>query len=200
MPTAVLFDVGNVIVRWDPRNLYAKIFSDPAELDAFLGQVCTMEWHTRHDAGVTMADNARALIGRFPLYEQQILDWNRRWDEMFGGIIAETEQIIFDLKDRGVPLYALTNMPSEKAAGVFAMSPCFKCFDDIIVSGDEGLVKPDPAIFHLTCTRANLAPQDFVFVDDIQKNIDAAEVLGMTGHLFKDESGLRPHLAALGLL
>ena len=197
---AVLFDVGNVLVRWDPRTLYSKIFADRDECDSFLSHVCTMAWHGEHDRGVSMADNAARLIGRFPQYAEAIRAWGDRWDEMFSGPIPETVEAIEALHARGVPLYALTNMPAEKAEGCFSMSPAFARFRDIVVSGHEGAIKPDPAIFAIACARTGLAPADLLFIDDSPVNIEAAHRLGFDVHLFDAPAALRPALESRGLL
>ena len=142
----VVFDVGNVIVRWDPRTLYSKIFPDPAERDWFLANVCTMAWHTAHDAGVSFADNRAPLVAAFPEHEAAIGAWEHRWWEMFSGPIPETEAAIEAMAARGVPMVGLTNMSTETAAGTFAMSPAFARLQDIVVSAAVGLTKPDPRI------------------------------------------------------
>ena len=197
---AVLFDVGNVIVRWDPRTLYSQVFNDPEDLDRFLAGVCTMDWHGEHDRGATMVENARALIAAHPHHEQAILDWDRRWDEMFSGVIPETVAVIEDLHARGVPLYALTNMPAEKAEGVFAMSPAFQLFQDIVISAVERVIKPDPRAFAIACDRAGRRPEQMVFVDDSAANVAAAQDFGLDAILFDDPAALRPQLQARGLL
>jgi 2-haloacid dehalogenase/putative hydrolase of the HAD superfamily len=199
-PVAVLFDVGNVIVRWHPRTLYSKILPDPAERDRFLAEVCTMAWHTEHDRGVPMAENARALIARFPQYEEAILAWDRRWDEMFSGVIEETVQVIEDLHAEGVQLYGLTNMPAEKAEAIFAMTPAFQRFDDIVVSAVERVVKPDARAFQIACERAGRTPAEMVFIDDSPANVEAAAALGLDAILFDDPVALRPQLVDRGLL
>jgi HAD superfamily hydrolase (TIGR01509 family) len=196
----VVFDVGNVIVRWDPRTLYAKIFPDPVERDWFLANVCTMAWHTRHDAGVSFADNRAPLVAAFPQHEAAIAAWEQRWWEMFSGAIPETEAAIEAMAARGVPMIGLTNMSAETTDRTFAMSPAFARLNDMVVSGAVGLVKPDPRIFALTAARAGLAPSELLFVDDSRRNIDAAAALGFDVHLFDDPSTLQPALAARGLL
>ncbi|HTK36138.1 MAG TPA: HAD family phosphatase [Caulobacteraceae bacterium] len=198
---AVLFDVGNVLVRWDPRALYSKIFPDPDECDWFLDHVCTMAWHGAHDRGVPMAENALPLIARYPKHADAIRAWDARFGEMLaGGMITETVDAIEAMQARGTPLYALTNMPSQKAAEVFAMSPVYGLFRDIVVSGDEGVTKPDPAIFEIACARAGLQPADMLFVDDLPHNVEAAHRLGFDVHLFDDPAALRPALESRGLL
>src|SRR4051794_3933940 len=112
-PRAVLWDFGNVIVRWDPRTLYAKIFPDPAERDRFLGEVCTLAWHAPTDGGLSFAENCAALIRQHPRYEAEIRAWHTRWHEMFSGAIPETEAAIEALYARGVPQYGLSNISHE---------------------------------------------------------------------------------------
>lgn len=200
MVRGVLWDVGNVIVRWDPRTLYSKIFPDPAERDRFLGEVCTMAWHSAHDFGVSFADNRRDLLARHPEHREAILAWETRWWEMFSGAIPETEDAIHALADRGAPQVALTNMSHETWEGTFAMSPAFGRLAGKVVSGLDGVAKPDAAIFHLAAERAGLAPEELLFVDDSAGNIRAAEALGFRTHLFADPKTLRPALENVGLL
>ncbi|MGH6956271.1 MAG: HAD family hydrolase [Caulobacteraceae bacterium] len=196
----VVFDVGNVIVRWDPRTLYSKIFPDPAERDWFLANVCTMAWHVRHDAGVSFAENRAPLIARYPEHQAAILAWSERWWEMFSGPIPETEAAIEALAARGVPMWGLTNMSTETSAGTFAMSPAFTRLAGIVVSGEVGLIKPDPRIYALATERAGMTPAELLFVDDSRRNVEAAEAGGFAVHLFRDPAALKPALAAYGLL
>lgn len=198
--TTVVWDVGNVIVRWNPRTLYSKIFADPAECHRFLSDVCTMAWHAPTDCGVTFADNCTALSARFPEHEEAIWAWKHRWGEMFAGAIPETEAAIAALHARGVKQYALTNMSHETEDLTFAMSPAFARLDGRIVSGREGVMKPGPEIFRLTCARFGFAPAEALFVDDSAANIAAAEALGFQTHHFTDPAALRPALEAAGLL
>jgi 2-haloacid dehalogenase/putative hydrolase of the HAD superfamily len=197
---AVVFDVGNVIVRWDPRTLYSKIFPDLAERDWFLANVCTMAWHARHDDGVSFADNRAPLLERFPEHEAAIHAWEARWWEMFSGPIPETEAAIEALAARGVPMLGLTNMPASVAERTFAMSPAFGRLNHIVVSGEVGLCKPDPRIFALTAERAGLAPSELLLVDDSATNTDAAATCGYDVHRFDDPTALAPALKARGLL
>jgi FMN phosphatase YigB (HAD superfamily) len=136
-PKAVLFDIGNVLVRWDPRTLYSKIFADPDERDRFLADVCTMPWHMQHDAGVSWDETVPALMAEHPHHAEAIAAWRDRWAEMFSGAIPQTEAAIEALHARGVPLYGLTNMAVESYPSTMAMSPATKRFKDVIVSGQE---------------------------------------------------------------
>jgi HAD superfamily hydrolase (TIGR01509 family) len=200
MPRAVLWDIGNVIVRWDPRTLYSKIFPDPDERDRFLSEVCTMDWHGAHDRGVAFEDNRAELIARHPEHEAEIRAWGERWWEMFSGPIPETEAAIEALHARGVPMYALSNISQHTLEGTFAMSPAFGRLSGVLASGAEGMIKPDPEIFKLACERFGHAPADVLFVDDGPRNIAAAQALGFDTHHFTDPAALAPALQARGLL
>jgi len=199
-PRALLWDVGNVIVRWNPRTLYAKIFKEPALLDRFLSHVGTLDWHAATDRGVTFADNIAALTAQHPDHAEAIAAWWDRWPEMFSGTIAQTESVIEDLAARGAPQFGLTNMSVESWPGVQAMSPAFRHFRDTVVSGEERVIKPDPRIYEIVLERTGLEPADLLFVDDSAANIAAADALGFHTHHFTDPAALRPAIERLGLL
>lgn len=200
MSKAVLWDFGNVIVRWNPRTLYEKVIPDPVERDRFLAHVCTMAWHAPTDCGVTFAENCSALTAKHPEHEAEIWAWHLRWDEMFSGAIAETEAAIEALHANGVPQYGLSNISHETLEQTLAMSPAFRRLAGVVASGLEGVMKPDPVIFALCCDRFGLAPGDFLFVDDSATNIAAAEALGFDVHHFTDPAGLAPALERRGLI
>jgi 2-haloacid dehalogenase/putative hydrolase of the HAD superfamily len=199
-PKAVIWDVGNVIVRWNPRTLYLKIFPDPERCDWFLSHVCTMDWHLATDRGVSFADNCAALASRFPEHADAIGAWESRWCEMFSGAIPETEAAIEALHARGVPQYLLSNMSAETYAGTMAMSAAFQRMSGAVISGREGVLKPGAAIFGLACERFGLAPAEVMFIDDGAHNTDAAAALGFHTHHFTDPAALQPALKAAGLL
>jgi 2-haloacid dehalogenase/putative hydrolase of the HAD superfamily len=199
-PKAVVWDFGNVIVRWDPRTLYSKIFPDPVQRDRFLADVCTMAWHTAHDRGVSFADNRAPLVARHPEYAAEILAWEDRWPEMFSGAIAETEDVIEDLARAGVPQFGLSNVSMEVIDQVRSLSPAFRHLRDVVASGDVGLVKPDRAIFDLAAERFGYAPDELLFVDDGAHNTAAAAALGWDVHHFTDPALIRPAMEARGLL
>lgn len=199
-PRGVLWDVGNVIVGWSPRRLYDQIFKEPAACDRFLSSVCTLDWHLEHDRGVSFADNAASLIALYPEHEREIRLWGDRFIDMVGPVIRESEAAILALAARGVPQFGLTNMPSEAWPAVTTLSPAFACFRDTVVSGDERLVKPDPAIFRLAAERAGMAPQELLFIDDSAANIASAASLGFHVHRFEDPAHLFPVLVGHGLL
>ena len=196
----VLWDVGNVITRWDPAVLYSKIFQEPAARDRFLSCVCTTAWHTNHDRGVSFEDNRRPLLERYPEHAEAIVAWETRFMEMCGPVIDETVEAMHALAARGVPQFGLTNMPSAVWASVQTLTPAFAHLRETVVSGDEGMVKPDPAIFLLAAKRAGLAPEQLLFVDDSPVNTAAAAALGFHVLTFTDPAALRPTLESHGLL
>jgi 2-haloacid dehalogenase/putative hydrolase of the HAD superfamily len=200
MPRAVVWDFGNVIVRWDARTLYSKIFPDPAERDRFLAEVCTIDWHIATDRGVSFAENCGSLAARHPEHEAAIWAWKDRWWEMFSGSIAETEAAIEALDAKGVPQFGLSNVSLETLERTMAMSPAFSRLKGVVASAAEGLIKPDPAIFRLASERFGFAPEELMFVDDAAHNIKAARDLGFHVHHFTDPAALRPALEAAGLL
>ncbi len=196
----VLWDVGNVIVRWDPRTLYSKIFEEPADRDRFLSHVCTLAWHAETDRGLPAAENTARLIARFPQHEAEIRAWWDRWDEMFSGAIEETAWAMEALAERGVPQFGLTNMAGPVWPTIEPMAPACRHLKAVVVSGDEGLIKPEPAIYRLACDRAGLEPAQLLFVDDSRANIDAADALCFRTLHFTDPALLKPALERHGLL
>ena len=200
MAKAVLWDVGNVMVRWDPRTLYSKIFPEPVERDWFLSHVCTMPWHIAHDLGVTFEDNRKPLLAQFPEHAEAIHAWESRWWEMFSGHIEETAEVMEALASRGVPQFVLSNMSHEVLDGISAMVPTWKHLGGVMISAETAVMKPDPRIFRQACERFGHAPQDFLFVDDGAHNVEGARALGFDAHHFTDPAALRPALEARGLL
>jgi 2-haloacid dehalogenase/putative hydrolase of the HAD superfamily len=196
----VLWDVGNVIVRWDPQTLYSKIFEEPADRDRFLSHVCTLAWHAETDRGLPADENTARLIARFPEHEAEIRAWWDRWDEMFSGAIEETAWAMEALAEQGVPQFGLTNMAGPVWPTIEPMAPACRHLKAVVVSGDEGLIKPEPAIYRLACERAGLEPAQLLFVDDSRANIDAADALGFRTLHFTDPALLKPALERHGLL
>ena len=199
-PEAVIWDIGNVIVRWDPRTLYEKSIPDAARRERFLTSVCTMEWHLRHDLGVTFAENRAPLLAQYPEFSEEILDWERRWDEMLSGGIPETEAAIEALAARGVPQFGLSNMSHEVFFGITQISPAFRHLRDVVISAETAIMKPDPRIYAQACKRFKVKPTEAIFIDDNLANIDAARTLGFHVHHFTDPAALRPALEAAKLI
>jgi 2-haloacid dehalogenase len=200
MIRAVVFDVGRVLVQWDLRHLFAKLIEDQQELDWFLANVVTPEWHFQHDAGRPLAEMLPELKAEHPAYAAHIDAYATRFNETIPGPVPGSYEIVEELAARGVPLFAITNFGSEFWAMFRPTQPIFDHFRDIVVSGDERLVKPDAAIYQLALRRFGLAPGESIFIDDNLPNVVAARENGFHGHHFTDAATLRAHLARLSLL
>ena len=196
---AVLWDLGHTLVDWDPRRVYRQLLPDEDAVERFLGGVCTMAWHARHDAGVSMADNRAALIEAHPDKADLIRAWDTRWPEMFDGWVTGMEAIVLGLEAKGIPQYALTNLPAEKWPHIIETYPAVARFDTHVVSGQEGVIKPDPRIFETAAARMAHDPGETVFFDDRQDNVDAAIRAGFDAVRFEDAGQVRAELARRGL-
>ncbi len=199
-PTSIIFDVGHVLYDWDPRFLYERLIPEGEALDAFLRDVCTRDWHFQHDAGRLFAETSAKLIARHPQHAALIAAWGPRFNEMIPGPMPGMPELVAEIDAAGVPLYAITNFSGEFFAAFRAQEAAlFDRFRDIVVSGDERLMKPDPAIYRLALDRFGLSAGEAVFVDDRADNVAAAEAVGMTGVVFTGAEPLRARLKALGL-
>ena len=199
-PRSVVFDVGGVLYDWHPRHLYRKLIDDPDRLEWFLANVVTLEWHFQHDEGRPCAETTAELIERFPDHRDLIAVYDERWLETVPGPIPGMIELVDELAAAGVPLYAITNFSHEFFPRFKATAPVFRHFGDIVVSGDERLVKPDPRIFDLAMRRFGLAPGEALFIDDRADNVAASEAAGFVGHVFMTAEPLRQRLQGLGLL
>lgn len=200
-PSAVIFDVGKVLYDWNPRFLYRRLIPDDAALDSFLRDVVTVDWHFQHDAGRPFAETSAELSAQFPQHAELIAQWGPRFGETIPGPISGMPQLVADLDAAQVPLFAITNFSGEFWKPFRAReSALFDRFRDIIVSGDERLIKPDPAIYRLALTRFGLAAPETVFVDDVAANVQAAADLGIHAVLFTGAPALRRDLERFGLL
>lgn len=197
---AVVFDVGKVLYQWDMRRLFEQLIEDPDELDRFLSEVISIEWHSQHDAGRPAAEMIAERSAEFPHYAGHIRAWRDRFNETLPGPVPGSLEIVETLAASGVPLYAITNFGADTWAGFRPTAPIFDRFRDIVVSGDEKLVKPDAAIFELAQRRFRHAPHEMLFVDDNAANIAAARELGWQVHHFTDAATLAEDLRQRGLL
>ncbi|MBL4639040.1 MAG: HAD family phosphatase [Kordiimonadaceae bacterium] len=198
--TAVLFDIGNVLVKWDPRLLYASEIPDESELVYFLKEVIKPEWNLEQDRGRSFEEGVKLLSGQFPDYADLIAMFDKRWIETLGGPIEGSADILNQLVAAGVPAFGLTNFSAEKWP-IFCEAYDFtEKFDAVLVSGKEGLVKPDPAIYQLALSRFGLVAENTIFIDDKIENVDAAKAMGFVGHHFTDAPTLYAEMQAHGLL
>ncbi len=198
--TAVVFDLGGVLLDWDPRRLYRKLFDDEAEMDRFLAEVCTLDWHHAHDLGIPPEETSPPLIAAHPEYAAQIWAWTQRSEEMVGGPIDGSVEILRSLKAAGVPCYALTNMETWTFPGRRERYPFLQEFDGALVSGFEGVAKPDPRVFELLLERFDLEAAKTAFIDDSRANVEAARGVGLEAIQFESPARLREWLEQAGLL
>jgi 2-haloacid dehalogenase len=198
---AIVFDLGGVLLDWNPRYLYRELFDgDDAAMERFLAEVCTMEWHHAHDLGMPPERTSAELAKAHPDQAELIWAWSRRSEEMVAGQIDGTVAILCDLKSAGVPCYALTNMERETYPLRLERFEFMGWFDGTVVSGFEGVAKPDPAIFELLLNRFGVEPSETVLVDDSAVNVRAARDIGMQAIEFESPARLRERLEDAGLL
>ena len=199
MASAVVFDIGGVLIEWDPRLLYRDLLPDPADLDRFLAEICNPDWNATLDAGRPFDEACDELATRHPDRAELIHAWKRQ-DEMIAGEIAGTAALVARLGDAGIPLYLLTNMPAEVFAARRAQYSVLQRFDGAVVSGEEGVLKPSAEIFAMLRRRFDLDPAATLFVDDLEVNVAGAAAAGFRAHRFVDAPTLEVELQAQGLL
>jgi 2-haloacid dehalogenase len=197
-PSAVVFDLGGVLIDWDPRHLYRQLFDDEAEMEAFLGQVTTPEWNAAQDAGRPWADAVASLAEKHPEHRALIEAFHERWPETLGGPIPGTVDVLAELREARVPLYALSNWSAETYPVARARFPFLAWFDGVVISGDVGAIKPDARMFEHLVAQHALRPSETVFVDDRADNVAAAARLGFVAIQFRDAASLRQDLRRLG--
>lgn len=195
-----LFDLGNVLINWDPRHVYRQLIASEEEMERFLTEVCNHDWNVRMDAGRPFAEGVAELVARHPGQAHLIRAYRERWPEMLGGAIGETVDLLAQLRAAGRRLYALTNWSDETFPVARAQYDFLGWFDHIVVSGEVKLIKPDPAIFRLAMERCALDPARTLFIDDSRVNVESAARLGFATHHFTEPRSLRATLAEWGLL
>ena len=196
----IIFDIGMVLLEWDPRNLYRKIFDDEPKMEWFLANVCNSAWNLEQDRGRSFGDAVKLIAPRHPEYAVEIEAYDKRWAEMIPGVIEGSVDILETLHKNGAPLYAITNWNQDKFNDTKLNYPFLNLFRDIVVSGDEKLIKPDPKIFEVCLTRNKLKAGDCLFIDDSEKNVRGAESIGMQAHHFTTPEKLRADLKSKGIL
>jgi 2-haloacid dehalogenase len=197
----VIFDLGGVLIDWNPEYLYRKIFTDEAQMRFFLTEVCHSDWNREQDRGRPFAEAVRERIAQFPEHEANIRAYHEHWEEMLGGTIEENVAVLEQLHgQKNVRLYAITNWSAETFPVAQQRFPFLSYFEDIVVSGSLKLVKPDPRIYQTLLDRQPIVPEQAIFIDDVQENVAGAEALGIHGIHLTPETDLRKELEALGVL
>ncbi len=196
---AVLWDLGGVLLQWDPRFLYRKLFgADVDGMEDFLANVCTPSWHAQQDLGRPIAEACAELSLEYPGHAELILAWAERNEEMVNGPVEGSVELLEEVVGAGVPCYALTNMERESFERRVQRYDFFELFDGYFVSSHEGVMKPDPRFFELALERFGLVPEETLFTDDRVENVTAAGELGMPATVFRDAATLRRELVARG--
>ncbi len=196
----IVFDIGNVLLRWEPRFLFTQYFDSEAEMEWFLAHVCNHDWNLQQDRGRSFAEAVKLTAAQHPEHAEAIAAYDTRWHETLPHAIDGTVAIFNELVGRDAPVYAITNFNGEKFRETKHRFPFLYDFRDIVVSGDERLLKPEPAIFQLLLGRNGLEAADCLFIDDSAANVRGAEAVGMKAHHFTSPEGLRKVLEELGLL
>lgn len=196
----VVFDIGNVLLRWDPRFLYRKVFADEARMERFLATACASSWILSIDGSDDFTAPIAARAAEFPEFAEELRLFDTRWLETLDGEIADNVALLRRLKAAGRPVYGLTNYPAHKFEASRAVYPVLDEFDVVVVSGREGVTKPDARIYEILFERTRRKPQDLLFVDDVARNVEAAQRLGMQAVLYAPGMDLAAEFFARGVM
>jgi 2-haloacid dehalogenase len=197
---AAVFDLGGVLIDWNPRHLYRRLFDGDVEgMERFLADVCSPAWNAHQDAGRSWDEAIAEAVAAHPEHADLIRAFRERWAEMLGGALTDTVEILAELRDHQVPLFALTNWARDTYLIAQERYPFLEWFKQVIVSGREGMAKPSPAIFHLMLQRCGLSAGSTLFIDDSIRNVEAASRVGLNAILYRDARQLRMDLAGFGL-
>lgn len=197
---AIIFDFGGVLIEWDPRNLYRHYFNQPETIEQFLSDVNFSQWNIEQDRGRPFAEGIAVLSAQYPQYATYIHAFGERWDETLVGTIEGTVKILRELKQAGYPLYALSNWSAETFPIARRKFDFFDAFDEIILSGAVGMVKPERGIFEFLLQKIGHPAHECLFIDDALANIQQADRMGFKTVLFKSSQQLRAELQELKLL
>jgi|SRR6185437_16286483 len=201
MITTIIFDLGAVLIDWNPHYMYRKLFTDEEEMKNFLATICTSEWNEEQDAGRSLQEGTEILVKQFPEHETNIRSFYDRWHEMLGDAFWDTVEIFKALKDSGkYKIYALTNWSAETFPVAVERFEFLNWFDDIVVSGAEKMRKPAPEFYQLLLDRNNIKPEEAIFIDDNYRNVLAAEKLGIRSIHFTSAAALKEKLEELEVL
>jgi 2-haloacid dehalogenase len=199
--SAVVFDLGGVLIDWDPRHLYRSLFDDDeTAMETFLATVCTPEWNRLQDTGRAWSEAVETLVAEHPEQGELIRAYWERWHETLGDAIQPTVDVLAAVRASGLPVYALSNWSAETFPAARPRYPFLEWFDGIVISGEVRAAKPDRRIYETLLERYDLDPGSTVFIDDVAENVDAARALGIRAIRFTDGAALRRELTALGVL
>ena len=197
----IIFDLGAVLIDWNPRHLYRKIFKTEEEITWFLENICTSEWNDEQDAGRSFEEATEVLVAKHPEWEEPVRAWYGRWRETIQGPIHETVDILKTIKEsKSYRLYALTNWSAETFPWALNSFEFLHWFEGIVVSGIEKMKKPQPEFYQILFDRYNVNPNNSLFIDDNVKNIETAKTIGLTTIHFQSPAQLHTELNQLGIL
>lgn len=198
---AIIFDLGGVLVDWNPAYLFDKLFEDEEKKNYFFNHICTLDWNEQQDAGRPIKEATEILVAQHPEWKDYIEAYYSRWTEMLGGPIHDTVEIFRELKQSGkYKLYALTNWSGELFPIALELYEFLHWFDGRVVSGDEKMRKPFPEFYQLILDRFQLTPEETLFIDDNLRNIKAAEEMNIQCIRFESPEQLRNDLTVRGIL
>ncbi len=196
----VIFDLGGVLIDWNPRYLYRKLMKTEAEIDYFLSNICTLAWNAHQDAGRSFREATEVLQAQHPEHAEMIAAYYGRWEEMLGGAMEESVEIFRQVKRAGLPVYALTNWSAESFVPTKKRYAFLHEFDGIVVSGEEKIAKPDARLFHILLERFKIDATRAVYIDDSAANIATAKSLGFVTIHFQSAGQMRRELVEFGVL
>lgn len=200
MITTIIFDLGGVLIDWNPKYLYRKIFKDETEMNYFLEKICTPEWNEEQDAGRTLKEATEILIQQHSGHEENIRAYYNRWQEMLGGVIEGTVEIFIKLKEsKKYKIYALTNWSAETFPIAMEQYELLSWFDGVVVSGTEKNRKPFPEFYQILLDRYDVKTEEAIFIDDNLRNVDAAKKLGLDAIRFTAPGALNEELLTRGI-
>jgi 2-haloacid dehalogenase len=188
-----------VLLDWNPRHLYRKLIADPAEMEDFLARICTPQWHLSHDQGANTEQSCRELAAQHPEHADLIMAWAHRGEEMVAGQLDDVVAVLAEVKAAGLRCFALSNMEPETFAVRRTRFGFFDLFDGCVISGIEGVAKPERGIFEILLARYGLTPEATVFIDDMAGNVAAAGELGIRAIHYSCADQLRKELRDAGL-
>jgi len=198
---AIIFDLGNVLIDWNPNHLFDKLFTDKEQQKHFLQHICTPDWNEQQDAGRTIKEATEELVKQYPEWKEYIKAYYGRWTEMLGGPIQDTVDLFKQLKESGkYKLYALTNWSAELFPIALAQYEFLHWFDGRVVSGEEKMRKPYPEFYQILLDRFLIQPEEALFIDDNLRNIQAAEAIGIKSIHFQSPQQLKMELQQLQLI